>query len=100
MVSSITKLMLIGVGLAIAAGVSYLMYQNYTSDTLSGQLARSRLGQDNLPPISSLINKEGDFGKPLREQPKDWLQNFLEELYFNATGKPLNLTSSNAAFYK
>ena len=70
MVSSITKLVLIGAGLAIAAGVSYFTYQNHTSDTLSGQLARSRFGLDETPPIRSLLNKEADPTKPLSQQLK------------------------------
>lgn len=68
------------------------MHQNLSSDTLSGQLARSRLGVDKLPPVSNLLNKETEFGKPASQQSKDWLANFLEEQFYNATGKPLNLT--------
>ena len=100
MVSSITKLVLIGGGLAIAAGLAYFTYQYMSSDTLGGQLARSRFGLDKPPPLASLRNPQADPGKPLSQQPEDWLKNFLEEQFYNATGKPLNLTRySNAAFY-
>jgi|ERR671914_14230 hypothetical protein len=101
MVSSITKLVLIGAGLAIAAGLAYFTYQYTFSDTLGGQLARSRLGIDKPPPLSTLLNERADPSKPTSQQPKSRVQEFIEELYYNTTGERLNLTSthSNAAFY-
>jgi hypothetical protein len=69
MVSSITKLVLIGAGLAIAAGLAYFTYQYTISDTLGGQLARCRLGLDELPPPRSLYNREADPSRPLSQQP-------------------------------
>ncbi len=100
MVSTRT-LIIIGAGLAIAAGLVYFTYQNLSSDTLSGQLARSRLGLDKSPPLSALLNERVDYSKPTSQQPKNRVQEFIEELYYNTTGKRLNLTStqSNAAFY-
>jgi len=74
-------IIIIGAGLAIAAGAAYFMYQNLSSDTLSGQLAHSRLGIDKLPSVLNPNQKEADYSKPLSQQPKDWLANFLEEQY-------------------
>jgi hypothetical protein len=99
MVSTRT-IIIVGAGLAIAAGLAYFTYQYMSSDTLGGQLARSRLGIDKPPPLDALLNPQADPSKPLSQQPKDWLKNFLEEQFYNATGKRLNLTrSANAAFY-
>ena len=87
MVSSITKLVLIGGGLAIAAGAAYFIYQNLSSDTLSGQIARSRLGLDEPPKVGT-----------------DRLIDIIEDVYKNSTGGPINLRSiinnrtSNAGF--
>src|SRR5215212_1152833 len=85
MVSSITKLVLIGAGLAIAAGLAYFTYQYTTSETLGGQLARSRLGLDKPPPIDSLLNKEADPSKPLSQQPKDKLHQLVDDIFANFT---------------
>src|SRR5215216_6514811 len=88
MVFSITKLVLIGGGLAIAAGLAYFTYQYTSSDTLGGQLGRSRFGLDEPPPIRSLLNKEADPSKPLSQQPKDNLNRLVDEidkLFTNST---------------
>jgi hypothetical protein len=88
MVSSITKLVLIGAGLAIAAGLAYFTYQYTSSETLGGQLARSRFGLDEPPPIRSLYNKEADPSKPLSQQPQDpanRLVNEIDRLFRNST---------------
>jgi hypothetical protein len=87
MVSSITKLLLIGAGLAIAAGLAYFTYQNLSSDTLSGQLARSRLGLDELPPTLSLLyyNTTGQHRSPTASTVKD--------------PTPYNMSSYYAAYY-
>ena len=109
MVSSITKLVLIGGGLAIAAGLAYFTYQYMSSDTLGGQLARSRFGLDEMPPIRSLLNKEADPSKPLSQQPKDDLNRLVDEidkLFRNSTYAveqqrkfiENNFTRSNAGF--
>src|SRR5215211_2795609 len=102
MVSSITKLVLIGAGLAIAAGLAYFTYQNLSSDTLSGQLARSRLGIDKAPPAVNLLRNQSEYSKPLSEQRKSNFEKWLDELVLNATGRsrPGSIPSSaNAAFY-
>jgi hypothetical protein len=96
---SIRTIIIAGAGLAIVAGLAYFTYQYMSSDTLGGQLARSRLGIDKPPPLDALLNPQADPSKPLSQQPKDWLKNFLEEQFYNATGKPLNLTrSANVPF--
>ena len=104
MVSSITKLVLIGGGLAIAAGLAYFTYQYMSSDTLGGQLARSRFGLDEMPPIRSLLNKEADPSKPLSQQPKDRLNQLVDEIMKNMSRTrnvpiPEYFKRSNAAFY-
>ena len=86
MVSSITKLVLIGAGLAIAAGLAYFTYQYTSSDTLGGQLARSRLGLDEDVPLRSVLNKEADPSKPLSQQPKDKLHELVDKIIANITG--------------
>jgi hypothetical protein len=80
--------------LAIATGAAYFTYQNLQSDTLSGQLARSRLGVDKQPPILNLYQKEADYSKPLSQQYKSRLERFLDELYYNATGQHRSPTAS------
>jgi len=102
---------LIGVGLAIATGAAYFMYQNLQSDTLSGQLARSRLGIDKPPPVTNLLQNQSDYTKPLSQQYKSRFERWLDEIYYNTTGQhrsptastvnnpnPYN-TSSYAAYY-
>jgi hypothetical protein len=98
MISSVTKLVLIGAGLAIAAGVAYFIYQNLSSDTLSGQLARSRLGLDKAPPAVNLLRNQSEYAKPLSEQPKSDFEKWVDELVYNTTGKP-RPGSVNAAYY-
>jgi hypothetical protein len=94
MVSSITKLVLIGVGLAIATGAAYFMYENLQSDTLSGQLARSRLGIDKPPPVTNLLQNQSDYTKPLSEQHKSDFEKWVDEIFYNATGKHRSPTAS------
>ena len=85
MVSTRT-IIIVGAGLAIAASLAYFTYQYTTSDTLGGQLARSRLGLDETPPLRSLLNKEADPGKPLSQQKKDPLNRLVDEIIANITG--------------
>jgi hypothetical protein len=86
MVFSITKLVLIGGGLAIAAGLAYFTYQYMSSDTLGGQLARSRIGLDK-PPLTG-------------QEP---IKGIIEDAWKNVTGEPLDLPiptrRANAALY-
>src|SRR5215208_927138 len=86
MVSSITKLVLIGVGLAVVAGLAFIQYQYTTSDTLGGQLSRSRFGLDEDVPLRSVLNKEADPSKPLSQQPKDKLHELVDKIIANITG--------------
>ena len=113
MVSTRT-LLIIGFGIAVAAGLTYIQYQYTTADTLGGQLARSRLGIDEFPPIRSLVNQEADPSKPLSEQRKDRVNQLVDEIIENmsrATGPPppggyfvlpkvqTSTSRANAAFY-
>ncbi len=78
-------IIIIGAGLAVVAGLAYFTYQYTMSDTLGGQLARSRLGLDKLPPPRSLVNPNADLSKPLSQQPKDPFMEFIEKAYENVT---------------
>jgi hypothetical protein len=82
MVSSITKLVLIGAGIAIAAGLVYIQYQFQTGDSPLSQQARARLGLDKPP-------KSG----------RDQLLDIIEDVW-NKSGDPINIPrSANAVFY-
>jgi hypothetical protein len=87
MVSSVAKIVLIGAGLAIAAGLAYVQYQFQAGESPSSQLARSRLGQDKTPKVGT-----------------DRLIDIIEDVYKNSTGGPIDLRSiinnrtSNAGF--
>jgi hypothetical protein len=82
MVSTKT-LIIIGAGIAIAAGLAYVQYQFMSQDTHGSQLARSRLGLDKAPRTGV-----------------DRLLGEVEELLYNKTGERVDLTPrSNAAYY-
>ncbi|HKG31473.1 MAG TPA: hypothetical protein VKA91_09385 [Nitrososphaeraceae archaeon] len=85
MVSSVTKLVVIGAGLALAVGIGYIVHQNLSADTLSGQLARSRLGLDKPPPLGSIVSERSEYGRPTSQQPKDRLHELVDEIIQNAT---------------
>ena len=94
MVSSITKIVLIGAGIAIAVGLVYIQYQFQTGQSHESQIARARLGQGEAPKVG-------------RERLLDTLDEIMKDFNRTSTGPPtrsirdiLNLTNrtSNAGF--
>ena len=95
MVSSITKIVLIGAGLAIAAGLVYIQYQFQTGQSHESQIARARLGQGEAPKVG-------------RERLLDTLDEIMRDFNRTGTGPPtrsirdiLNITdrTANAVAY-
>jgi hypothetical protein len=91
MVSSITKLVLIGAGIAIAVGLVYIQYQFQTGQSHESQIARARLGQGEAPKVG-------------RERLIDTLDEILKK--YNSTGPPISIrdilnnnTRANAVAY-
>jgi hypothetical protein len=80
---STRTIILIGAGLAIAAGLVYIQYQFQTGDSPLSQQARARLGLDK-PPQSG----------------RDQLLDIIEDTW-NKSGSPLNIprSANYAAFY-
>lgn len=89
MVSSITKIVLIGAGLAIAAGLVYIQYQFQTGQSHESQIARARLGQGEAPKVG-----------------RERLIDILDDIWKNSTGPPVSIRdilnnrtrTSNAGF--
>jgi hypothetical protein len=76
-------IIIIGAGIAIAAGLAYVQYQFMSGNTPSSQLARSRIGLDKTPRTGV-----------------DRLIGIIEDLHYNQTAERIDLTPrSNAAYY-
>jgi hypothetical protein len=62
-----TRTIIIGARLAIAGIAAYFIFPNHTSESISGQLARVRLGQTKPPNPLDIFSNETQWEKTLGE---------------------------------